>query len=95
MGISWATEMLSSIIGGPRYYYYFTDILNLLRAVFIFIIFCCKRKVMVLLADHYGEKIPILKRLFPNDRKMSTSKSTAVTNSSFVQRKNEGDIELT
>ena len=74
--------MVSSLFGGPRYYYYITDILNLLRAVFIFIFFCCKRKVLVLFADRYGDKIKILKRFFPkehtsqNQRTISQKKTT-------------------
>lgn len=45
MGLTWMTEIISWASGGPDYYWYATDAINLLRAVFIFIIFCCKRKV--------------------------------------------------
>lgn len=45
MGLTWVTEIISWASGGREYYWYATDVINLLRAVFIFIIFCCKRKV--------------------------------------------------
>ena len=45
MGLTWVTEIISWASGGRDYYWYATDVINLLRAVFIFIIFCCKRKV--------------------------------------------------
>lgn len=45
MGITWITEIISWAVGGPEYYWYFSDILNLLRAVFIFILFICKKSV--------------------------------------------------
>lgn len=45
MGLTWVTEIISWASGGREYYWYATDAINLLRAVFIFIIFCCKRKV--------------------------------------------------
>ncbi|XP_052127850.1 uncharacterized protein LOC113213844 isoform X2 [Frankliniella occidentalis] len=44
MGLTWVTEIISWAAGGRDYYWYATDVINLLRAVFIFIIFCCKRK---------------------------------------------------
>ncbi|KAK6630687.1 hypothetical protein RUM44_002856 [Polyplax serrata] len=45
MGLTWITEIVSWAVGGPDYYWYFSDVLNLLRAVFIFILFICKRSV--------------------------------------------------
>ncbi|CAG2055542.1 unnamed protein product [Timema podura] len=46
MGITWLTEIISWAVGGPSYYWYVTDIVNILRAVFVFIIFCCKRTTL-------------------------------------------------
>ncbi|KAK3919035.1 G-protein coupled receptor Mth2 [Frankliniella fusca] len=51
MGLTWVTEIISWAAGGRDYYWYATDVINLLRAVFIFIIFCCKRKVLRLVLD--------------------------------------------
>uniref|UniRef100_A0A8D8XZM5 Probable G-protein coupled receptor Mth-like 1 n=1 Tax=Cacopsylla melanoneura TaxID=428564 RepID=A0A8D8XZM5_9HEMI len=49
MGVTWSFELLSWSLGGPRYLWYLTDLLNVLRGVFIFIILCCKRHVISLL----------------------------------------------
>lgn len=46
MGLTWVTEIASWGIGGPDYYWYFSDAINLLRAVFIFILFICKKPVL-------------------------------------------------
>lgn len=45
MGLPWIAELISWVVGGPSYYWYLTDIINLLRAVFIFAVFCCKKQV--------------------------------------------------
>jgi len=45
MGLSWIFELVSWAVGGPDYYWYGTDVINLLRAAFIFITLCCKREV--------------------------------------------------
>ncbi|XP_069691397.1 probable G-protein coupled receptor Mth-like 3 isoform X2 [Periplaneta americana] len=49
MGLTWITEIISWAVGGADYYWYITDVVNMLRAVFIFVIFCCKRSVLNLL----------------------------------------------
>lgn len=45
MGLSWVFELISWAVGGPDYYWYGTDIVNLFRAVFIFVTLCCKKQV--------------------------------------------------
>ena len=45
MGIPWVMELISWAVGGADYYWYLPDAINLLRSVFIFIMFCCKKRV--------------------------------------------------
>lgn len=50
MGLTWVFEILSwAIHGSVDTLWYITDAINALRGVFIFIIFCCKKKVYTLL----------------------------------------------
>lgn len=49
MGLTWVMEIISFAVGGPLYYWYLTDCVNILRAVYIFYIFCCKRSVLKLI----------------------------------------------
>ncbi|KAF4522174.1 hypothetical protein B566_EDAN007320 [Ephemera danica] len=53
MGIPWIMEIISWAVGGKDYYWYLTDAINLLRSVFIFIMFCCKRKVWLMLTKRH------------------------------------------
>lgn len=46
-GLTWVFEIISWLIEGPDSIWYVTDIINVLRGVFIFIIFCCKKKVYI------------------------------------------------
>ena len=59
MGISWLTEIISFAVGGDASHWFFTDILNVLTGVFIFLIFVCKPNVWKRLKMHY----PCLERL--------------------------------
>ncbi|XP_067015312.2 G-protein coupled receptor Mth2 isoform X1 [Anabrus simplex] len=82
MGLTWITEIISVLYqDSPHYYWYVTDAINLLRAVFIFIIFCCKRKVFRLLKQ----------RLFPSfgaennaSQSNGTRKSSSSTQNSIL-----------
>lgn len=51
MGIPWLTEIVSWAITNEEiewhYYWYIIDFVNIVKAVSIFIIFCCKEKVWV------------------------------------------------
>jgi len=58
MGLTWITEIISWAVGGADYYWYITDIVNMLRAVFIFVIFCCKRSVLNLLSVRLASFLP-------------------------------------
>ncbi|CAB3385124.1 Hypothetical predicted protein [Cloeon dipterum] len=46
MGFTWLTEVISWAVGGPPEYWYFTDVVNALRGVFIFWIFVFSNKKM-------------------------------------------------
>ncbi|XP_008471743.2 uncharacterized protein LOC103508937 [Diaphorina citri] len=50
MGVTWTFEIISWLLGGPGYLWYLTDILNVLRGLFIFLILCVKRNVYTGLA---------------------------------------------
>ncbi|KAF4529144.1 hypothetical protein B566_EDAN017472 [Ephemera danica] len=52
MGLPWIMEIVSWAVGGEDHYWYFTDAINMLRSVFIFIVFCCKPKVWEMLKRH-------------------------------------------
>lgn len=50
MGVTWFTEIISWMVGSGdtlNYLWYITDAINVLRAVFIFIIFCWKPRVWI------------------------------------------------
>ncbi|KAF4529143.1 hypothetical protein B566_EDAN017471 [Ephemera danica] len=51
MGIPWVMEIVSWAVGGEDHYWYFTDIINILRSVFVFFMFCCKPKVWEMLKN--------------------------------------------
>lgn len=58
MGLTWITEIISWAVGGADYYWYVPDFVNMLRAVFIFVIFCCKRNVLKLLKARFASCLP-------------------------------------
>lgn len=61
MGVTWLTEIISWAVGNStvlNYLWYITDMINLLRAVFIFIIFCWKPRVW----NNVKKKMPCLKQ---------------------------------
>ncbi|XP_049767215.1 probable G-protein coupled receptor Mth-like 1 isoform X1 [Schistocerca cancellata] len=58
MGLTWVMEIVSWAVGGPAYYWYLTDLVNLLRAVFLFYLFCCKRSVLRLLRSRLPSWCP-------------------------------------
>ena len=53
MGVCWITEVISFAVGGSAYLWIPTDILNILTAVFVFIIFVCKPNVWSLLMKRH------------------------------------------
>ncbi|XP_021933614.1 G-protein coupled receptor Mth2-like [Zootermopsis nevadensis] len=63
MGLTWITEIISWAVGGADYYWYITDIVNMLRAVLIFVIFCCKKSVLNLLRVRLESFLPCAKRI--------------------------------
>jgi G protein-coupled receptor Mth (Methuselah protein) len=77
MGLTWITEIISWAVGGADYYWYITDIVNMLRAVFIFVIFCCKRSVLNLLRARLASFLPCAKRITHGKSGMSLSGPTS------------------
>jgi hypothetical protein len=63
MGLTWITEIISWAVGGAYYYWYITDIVNMLRAVLIFVIFCCKRSVLNILRARLALFLPCAKTM--------------------------------
>ncbi|GLG99227.1 Probable G-protein coupled receptor Mth-like 1 [Gryllus bimaculatus] len=55
MGVTWITEIISWAEGSDGVYWYVTDAINLLRGLFIFVLFCCKPKVLKLLRRRVRE----------------------------------------
>lgn len=45
MGVTWIMECVSAAVGHNDAYWYATDTVNMLRGVFVFVIFCCKKDV--------------------------------------------------
>lgn len=47
MGVTWVADVLSWAVGGPRYFWYVTDVINALQGVLIFIVVGCQPQVSV------------------------------------------------
>lgn len=45
MGVTWVTDIISWLVGGPRYFWYLTDFINAVQGVFIFIVVGCQPQV--------------------------------------------------
>ncbi|XP_050304480.1 probable G-protein coupled receptor Mth-like 1 [Anthonomus grandis grandis] len=46
MGVTWIMDVISWFAGGPEYAWYFTDLINCLQGVFIFIVVGCQPQVL-------------------------------------------------
>ncbi|KRT81115.1 hypothetical protein AMK59_5299, partial [Oryctes borbonicus] len=46
MGVSWIADIISWLVGGPQEVWYFTDVINCLSGVFIFIVVGCQPQVL-------------------------------------------------
>ncbi|CAG9761866.1 unnamed protein product [Ceutorhynchus assimilis] len=46
MGVSWIMDVISWFVGGPESIWYFTDVINCLQGVFIFIVVGCQPQVL-------------------------------------------------
>jgi G protein-coupled receptor Mth (Methuselah protein) len=57
MGINWVMEIVSWGIGGPDYLWYFTDIINTLQGVIIFLIFVLEPRVRRTVWKQWGPKL--------------------------------------
>lgn len=53
MGILWTMEVISFLISPEHPIFYFTDFLNTLHGVFIFILFILKRRVLILIKERF------------------------------------------
>lgn len=45
MGVTWLADVVSWFVGGPKYLWYITDLINALQGVFIFIVVGCQPQV--------------------------------------------------
>lgn len=84
MGVTWVFEIVSWVVGGPESYWYFTDFINALRGVFIFVLFCLKRKVILLIKSKFVKsdpKFPIHSRKSVSSSKLNSSITSQRTNS--------------
>lgn len=45
MGVTWIADVVSWAVGGPAEVWYFTDLINCLQGVFIFIVVGCQPQV--------------------------------------------------
>ncbi|PSN52656.1 hypothetical protein C0J52_08807 [Blattella germanica] len=86
MGLTWVTEIISWAVGGAEYYWYITDAVNMLRAVFIFVIFCCKRSVLHLLKVRLASFLPCSSELARGKSTTSYSGPTSSLRLSSVKK---------
>lgn len=54
MGISWVLELITSFYKEPKELWYFTDFVNVLQGVFVFLIFVFKRNVLTAVNKRLG-----------------------------------------
>jgi hypothetical protein len=74
MGINWVMEIVSWAAGGSEYIWYFTDCINTLQGVVIFLIFVSERRVWACVRKHWGPKLSDLyNRCIPSHAKVSYS----------------------
>lgn len=58
MGITWVTEIISSLYNEPYELWYAADAINVLQGIPIFVILVMKRKVFLLMRKRLGTFIP-------------------------------------
>ncbi|XP_046668898.1 probable G-protein coupled receptor Mth-like 1 isoform X2 [Homalodisca vitripennis] len=85
MGVTWVLEVVSWLCGGPEHYWYATDAINAFRSVFIFILFCTKKKVLVLIKNKFSTKKTTK---FPIHSRKSATSTSRLTSSMTSQRTN-------
>ena len=91
MGLTWMMEVISFTVGGPDYFWIPTDILNILMAVFVFVIFVCRSSVWSLLIKKY-HRLQRFDRFCPTCIKYSTSE---VQNKRGVDDDDESELHQT
>ena len=72
MGVSWMNELISFVAKGPSSVWIFTDVLNILTGVYVFIIFVCKPKVLKLLKKRLPFVEQVSERMHLAIRKTNT-----------------------
>lgn len=82
MGLCWIMEVVSYVVGGNDSHWYFTDTINGLQGVFIFIVYVCKRRTYEAVRD----------RFFPGLKKSTSEKTTSTSGNS--NEKQIGGIQL-
>uniref|UniRef100_A0A1B6G471 G-protein coupled receptors family 2 profile 2 domain-containing protein n=1 Tax=Cuerna arida TaxID=1464854 RepID=A0A1B6G471_9HEMI len=85
MGVTWVLEVVSWLCGGPEHYWYATDAINAFRSVFIFVLFCTKKKVLVLIKNKLSMKKTTK---FPIHSRKSATSSSRLNSSMTSQRTN-------
>ncbi|KZC09679.1 putative G-protein coupled receptor Mth-like 1 [Dufourea novaeangliae] len=45
MGVTWVADVVSWVVGGPQYIWYFTDLINAFQGVLIFVVVGCQPQV--------------------------------------------------
>lgn len=103
MGVNWIMEIISWAAGGPEYFWYVTDLGNILQGVLIFIIFVWKQKVRHILvrkfcphfANRSGSQFRSSTRSRPTASHMSSysyTTTTSVSSHEQFQMKSTGTI---
>ncbi len=101
------TEIISYVVGGDAYNWFFTDIINILTGVYVFVIFVCKPKVWKLLKIKFPsfERLDVAYRRFylrffysegdPRPITPAVSRTaSADSNTSYIKRSVSGEISL-
>jgi len=103
MGVNWIMEVISWAAGGPEYFWFVTDLGNILQGVLIFIIFVWKQKVRHILmrkfcphfANRSGSQFRSSTRSRPTASHMSSysyTTTTSVSSHEQFQMKSTGTI---
>ncbi|XP_063536614.1 G-protein coupled receptor Mth2-like [Cydia strobilella] len=78
MGLNWILEVVSAFIEKDSVWWYAPDIFNALTGLFIFIIFICKRSIIIQLSKRFGIEHDLIRKWQPVD---STNTDSTRSNS--------------
>lgn len=91
MGLTWIFDVLSWIIDSPPYYWYLTDAINASRGLFIFLIFCCKKKVLL---SFFNTCFNISGKLRRNTESNTSTKTNSTCATSVMSKSNSIQLEV-